>query len=428
MMHEMSAKPGRRQVESSLGGRARLDYSAAMQGRAWVWGLAGFAAFACIMQSSDAGACAVAYPQGSFARFSAERSLIVWDAPHQTEHFVRALSLRGDPENFGVFVPTPSIPTIAKEDDAIINRIAELVAPPPPPPPHVAGAGGAPAATAAPPVVEVLQRTQLGDFEAVTLAANDENALGDWLGKHGFVDKPALRQWEKGYLDKKWLITAVRCTAKGAGDRTLEVPTMRLSFKIDAPFFPYTEVPPDTTDEASFRAKYNQGGSPYSPYSYGSRPFDLYFVATTPMQSMMGATTGGPAVADSVRVSGDALAGALGDTKSWGFDAHANKRWVVTHLSENVWQRVAPSDITFAAYDLPKPRPGAGTTASDVDDRPTGPTFPKMAPYADGPYADAASPATAHHKRLRIGAIFLFFLIAGAAAYAVLAEQQKRRA
>ena len=118
--------------------------------------------------------------------------------------------------------------------------------------------------------------------------------LFDWLGKNGFVDKPALRQWEKVYLDKKWLITAVRCTAKGAGDRTLEVPTMRLSFKIDAPFFPYTEVPADPADEASFRAKYNQGGSPYAPYSYGSRPFDAYVVATTPMQSMIGATTASP--------------------------------------------------------------------------------------------------------------------------------------
>jgi len=388
----------------------------------WFFACAGAAAFSCILQASDAGACGVAYPQGSFARFSSERSLIVWDASHKTEHFVRALSLRGDPEKFGVFVPTPSLPSIAKEDDEIINRVAELVAPPPPPVPRgIAGGGGATAAAAAP-VVKVLQRAQLGDFEAVTLAATDANALGDWLGKNGFVDKPALRQWEKGYLDKKWLITAVRCTAKGTGDRTLEVPTMRLSFKIDAPFFPYTEVPADPADEAAFRTKYNQGGSPYAPYSYGSRPFDAYVVATTQMQSMIGATTGGPAVADSVRVSSDALAGALGDTKPWGFDPKSQRNWVVTHLSENVWQRPATSDVTFASYDLPKPRPGAGV--SEIDDRPTGPTFPA----AGMAFEAASAPAKARSKRMRIGAIFLFFLVAGAAAFAVLSDSEKKRA
>jgi hypothetical protein len=391
--------------------------------KSWAFaGCAGAAALACILQTNDAGACAVAYPQGSFARFSAERSLVVWDAAHKTEHFVRALSLRGDPADFGVLVPTPSVPTIAKEDDDVINRVAQLAAPPPPPPP--AAASGAPAAATAPAPheVKVLQRAQLGDFEAVTLGADDANALGDWLAKNGFVDKPAVRQWEKGYLDKKWVITAVRCTVKGTGDRTLEVPTMRLSFAIDAPFFPYTEVPPDTTDEASFRSRYNQSGSPYAPYSYGSRSFDLYFVATTPMQSMMGATTGGPMVADSVRVTRDALAGALGDTKAWGFDPASQPTWVITHLSDNAWQRNATSDITFAAYDLPKPRPGAGVT--EADDRPVGPTFPRMDTM--GAAADRG-PERARSKRLRIGAIFLVLLVGGAAAFAVLSEQQKKR-
>ncbi len=381
--------------------------------RSWYFaGGLGLAAVACILQTKSAAACAVAYPQGSFARFSSERSLIVWDASHKTEHFVRALSLRGDPEKFGVFVPTPSLPAIAKEDDAIINRVADLFTPPL----AVArGAGGAPAGSAAAPAVQVLQRTQLGDFEAVTLSATGANALGDWLAKNGFVDKPALRQWAKGYLDKKWLITAVRCTAKGAGDRTLEVPTMRLSFKIDAPFFPYTEVPADGADESAFKARYNQSGAPYA-YGYGSRPFDVYFVATTPMQSMIGAATGGPMVADSVRVSSEALAGALGDTKAWGFAPSSQPRWVITHLSENVWQRTATSDITFASYDLPKPRPAAGVTEAELG--------PQIDAVTEG---GATSPAKARSKRLRIGAIFLFLLVAGAAGFAVMQDAEKSR-
>jgi hypothetical protein len=292
--------------------------------------LAAVAALGCILQVSDADACGVAYPTGSFAKFSEERSLIVWDASKKTEHFIRALSLKGDPETFGVFVPTPTVPTIAKEKDDILDHVAQLFAPPP----NLTGSGGggkgAPMGTGAPPV-QVMQRTQIGDFEAVTLKATDANALGDWLSKNKFVDKPALRTWEKTYLDKKWLITAVRCTAKGAGDRKLEVPTMRMSFSIEAPFFPYTEVPADAADEAAFQKKYNTTQTAYRGYNYGTRPFDVYVIAQTQMQGMMGASTGGPPVSDAIRVPADQIAGALGDTKAWGFDAKSQPHWVVTH-------------------------------------------------------------------------------------------------
>lgn len=385
--------------------------------------LAAVAALGCILQASDAGACGVAYPQGSFAKFSEERSLIVWDASKKTEHFIRTLSLKGDPETFGVFVPTPTVPAIAKEKDDIIENVAKLFAPPSTGGGGGGGGKGAPMGTAGAPV-QVMQRTQIGDFEAVTLKATDANALGDWLAKNKFVDKPALRAWEKTYLDKKWLITALRCTAKGAGDRKLEVPTMRMSFTIDAPFFPYTEVPTDAADEAAFQKKYSSTPqTAYRGYNYGTRPFDVYVIAQTQMQGMIGASTGGPPVADAIRVPNEAIAGALGDTKAWGFDAKAQPQWVVTHLSENVWQRNAPADLSFATYDLPKPRPAAGMA---MDDRPNGPVYPasSMMWMADpGPGGHGKKSST----RGRIGVIALFFLIAGAAGYAVLSEQDKKK-
>lgn len=382
---------------------------------------AGVAAFTCILQASDASACGVAYPQGSFAKFSQERSLIVWDAAKKTEHFVRALSLKGDPETFGVFVPTPTVPTIAKEKDDLIDHVAQLFVPPPAPPSAAGGGGPKAQTTAAAPPVQVMQRTQIGDFEAVTLKATDATALGEWLAKNKFVDKPALRTWEKTYLDKKWLITAVRCTAKGTGDRTLEVPTMRMSFTIDAPFFPYTEVPSDAADESAYRSKYNESAG----YNYGSRPFDVYVIAPSQMQGMMGQTTGGPPVSDAIRVSSDAIAGALGDTKSWGFDPKSQPKWVVTHLSESVWQRTAQSDLVFATYDLPHPRPGPGVT--EVDDRPTSQVFPASSMAWMN---DPSSPTTGEKPsktRSRVGWLALFFLIAGAAGYAIMSESDNEK-
>ncbi len=381
------------------------------------------AAATCILHASDAPACGVAYPAGSFAKFSTERSLIVWDASKKTEHFIRALSLKGDPESFGVFVPTPTVPKIAKEDDAIVDRVAQLLVPPTPPIDNMqGGSGGGPrgAVAVAPPPVQVMQRTQIGDFEAVTLKAVDANALGDWLSKNNFIDKPALRTWEKNYLEKKWFITAVRCTAKGTGDRTLEVPTMRMSFQIDAPFFPYVEVPAEASDERAYRTKYAQGGG----YNYATRQFEVYVIAPAQMQAMLGEVTGGPPVADAVRVTSDSIATALGDTKSWGFDPKSQPRWTVTKLAENVWQRTADKDLTFASYDLPKARPGPGV--SEVDDRPTGPTFPgsSMAWMEPG---SASTHGKKSHTRFRLAAIALFFLIAGAAGYAVMSEQEKKQ-
>ena len=242
------------------------------------------------------------HTQGSFARPSDEKTIIVWDAAKKTEHLVRALTLKGDAGTFGILIPTPTVPTIGKEGDELVDRVGKLFAP-------AQGTLGS---------VEVLQRTQLGDFEAVTLKAADGTALGDWLVKNHFADKPALHMWETPYADQGFYVTAVRCTAKGAGDRKLEVQTIRLSFKTDAPFLPYAEEAVDASDEAAYRAKYNTQPQQYRGYTYGTRPFDVYLVADHQMQAMAGKTTGGPPVSDALRVSNESIAAALGDTKAWG--------------------------------------------------------------------------------------------------------------
>ncbi len=359
---------------------------------------------------------AAVYPQGVFARFAEEKAVVVWDGAKKTEHVLRSFTLKGDADSFGVLMATPTIPTVSRETDEVIERVEHVLAPKAQPG-HVA-----------PQEPDVLKRTQVGDVEAVTLKAADEHALGDWLARNRFIDKPALRAWEKAYVDKGWVITALRCTAKGTGDRKLEVPTMRLSFKTDAPSFSYAEATADTVDEAAYRAKYSTQPSQFRGYNYGygTRPFDVYVVAERQLQTVVGQTTGGPPVADAMRVTADTLETALGDTKAWGFDAKSRPTWVVTHLSENVWQRSTQSDLGFAPYDLPKPRPGVGIT--EADDRPVGPTFPgsSMAWMSDPSATQGSPPASPHKKLFRYGAIALFFLVAGVAAYAVLGEQERK--
>ena len=333
------------------------------------WGLLlGTALATCILQPIDAEACGVAYPAGSFVQLARERTLIVWDARTKTEHFVRKPAFDGDPRSFGFFVPTPTVPVIKKEDDGIFERVRELLEPKRPGGDDGKGGGGAPGSGAH---VDVLQSVTIDGFQVVTLRATDENALGEWLGKNQFVDRPALRTWAKRYTDKGWLITAMRyegaAAEKSPARNTLETPTLRLSFTVDAPFYPYTEVATDTADQQAFLARY--GGNacpPDDPLCFDQanyvppRPLDVWVVAQTPVHSLMGQAGGGPPVMDAARVTSAALATALGDTKSWGFDPSAEATWVVSHLSESVTVRNAADDLTFGPYDLPTPRLGAG--------------------------------------------------------------------
>lgn len=351
-----------------------------------------------LLVSAQAHAAAVAYPQGTFARPSEEKALLVWDDATKTEHLIRALSLKGDAESLGVLLATPTVPAVAKEDDTVIDRVGKLFA------------SGAPMAAD--------QRGPFGDFDTSTFKASDAAALDAWLGKYKLTGKASLRAWAKGYADKGWYLTGVHTTAKGTGDRKLDVPAVRLSFKTDAPVFPYTEAAVDEADEAAHRDRYNPR-QPYRGYTYGTRPFELYVVAPRQMQAVSGASTAGPNVSDALRETSATVGGALGDTKAWGFDPKKRPTWVMTHLTENVWQRTTQTDLGFATYDLPKARPGPDV--SETDDRPTGPTFPASSlDWLGDPVPSAPAPKKATHW----GALALFLFLGAAVGFALWNERE----
>ena len=376
------------------------------------FGAAMTVAVMCIGRAPLARADAVVYPKGAFARPSEEKAIIVWDEAHKTEHLIRALTLKGDADKLGVLVATPTLPTIAKESEELVDRAAEIFIP------KLAASD----AGVMPNMGEVLKRTQVGAFDAVTLTGGGEHPSGDWLGRNAFTDRPAIDAWEKAYRDKGWVVTAVHAAAQGTGDRKLEIEAMRLSFKTDAPVLPYTEATVDPAEETAYAAKYNNQPR-FRGYTYGTRPLDVYVIADRQLQAVDGQTTAGPPVADSMRISQATLRNALGDTTAWGFDPTSRPTWVVTHLSENVWQRATHGDLGFAPYDLPKARPGPGIT--ELDDRPTGPTYPASSMAWMNPDSASGTPASPHKKLLHIGAFALLFLIAGVAGYAVMSEQQR---
>jgi hypothetical protein len=319
------------------------------------------------MDARDADACGAAYPAGTFVRLSSERTVIVWDKANKTEHFIRKPVFEGDPKSFGFFVPTPTVPKIAKERDELIGRVAALV-------PSLLtvgkGGGGMPgSALAAAPAVEVLQTVRVDEYEIVTLKAANADVLGDWLGKNGFVDRPSLRPWAQRYLAKGWVLNAMKYAGAPPGahaeDGLVETPTLRFSFAIEEPFYPYTEPPPEKADEAAFHTKYGAVATPV-------RPLDVYVVGDMSVAPYQGAKLAGPSVANVGEATANTLVEALGDTTGWEFDPKSRAVWKVTHLHEETTERVAFDDIVFRQ---PDPRADALAEGTALVEEPTyGPT------------------------------------------------------
>ncbi len=302
---------------------------------------------------SDARACAIAVPADSFVHLTGEETLIVWDAAKGIEHFVRTPTFEGDPATFGFFVPTPETPKIEKSDPTILTRMAALAQPRMPRAVRgVEEALAAAPAAAAP--VEVKQRVNIDDFEIVSLAANDADAMGAWLKKNGFVDKPALRAWAQPYVARGYIMNAMRYA--GVKDRaakkaeTLRAPTLRLSFAAKEPFYPYVEP---TYDHADVRAFAQRTGA-----SARSRKMDLYFVATQPFRATIEGTPGGPQVTQVRDVETADLSAALSDTSGWGFDPNSRARWTITHFTDTAEVRTAKSDVVFVPIGPDTPDQG----------------------------------------------------------------------
>ena len=90
------------------------------------------------------------------------------------------------------------------------------------------------------------------------------------------------------------------------------------------------------------------------PISIPKRPVDVWVISADPVHSTGNFFEGLP-VQGTAHATGDRLAAALGDVSSWGFDPHGRADWAVTHLREELEQRVAFEDLTFE----PQPPPAA---------------------------------------------------------------------
>src|SRR5579885_469679 len=98
-------------------------------GRLWlVLGIAGLLLVSS-RRESPAPACCPAPPPGKAVVNADQTVIIVWDAAHKTEHFIRKASFKGDAADFGFLVPTPTQPELAESGNEAFPFLAKLTAP-----------------------------------------------------------------------------------------------------------------------------------------------------------------------------------------------------------------------------------------------------------------------------------------------------------
>jgi len=222
--------------------------------RPWCERAAWVAAACCLSTGfvEPATPCAPAPPPNKRVDIADESAIIVWDADTKTEHFIRRASFKSDAADFGFLVPTPTKPDLAEADDAAFENLAKFTAPEIVEKTRPAASGcdvpigcssdkKAPAKSdGAKPEVRVLEEKRVAGFDAAVLEADTADVLADWLNKNGYHFSPALTEWAAHYIKLKWKITAFKIAKKAAGEE-VATSSVRMSFRADAPFYPYLE-------------------------------------------------------------------------------------------------------------------------------------------------------------------------------------------
>ncbi|MFK7990302.1 MAG: DUF2330 domain-containing protein [Sandaracinaceae bacterium] len=216
-----------------------------------------------LMRADGVSACAPVTAEGMTVRIAAEEALIVWDAARHTEHFIRRADFSTEAEEFGFLVPTPSPPQLAEVSDSVFESLRLETAPEEVTDtdwtvvscctsPFMLVMSGADAEVRLGMAggVQVLSEQRVAGMDATVLAANDPDALGAWLGEHGYANRPALVEWLAPYVRDGFAVTAFRYRA--GEESTVASRSVRMSFETDRPFYPFRE--PSDQPESSSRS------------------------------------------------------------------------------------------------------------------------------------------------------------------------------
>jgi hypothetical protein len=202
--------------------------------------------------SETAHGCAAVWTDKDWpVAIASESAIIVWNAATKTQHFIRRASFSTQAKDFGFLVPTSTKPELAETEDEPFRYLAKLTEPKVITKKRPASGGcslGCGVASRSPgeapaPAgkVEVLEEKTVAGHDAAVLAADDPQALADWLKNNGYDYSPALTEWLKPYVQAGWIITAFKIARTGGDLGRIATKAVRMSFRTDQPFFPYRE-------------------------------------------------------------------------------------------------------------------------------------------------------------------------------------------
>lgn len=214
--------------------------------------------------------CYVAPRNGETVQIAQETAVIVWDAEHKVEHFIRQGTFATSSRDFGFLVPTPTVPEFSEVDNRLFSDLKTLTAPRVirralPKGPPTGGCGCLPSAgmeayrtpaNLPDPMVKsvtVHSEQTIAGQDVVVLSADDAGAIADWLKEHEYTVDESLTTWMTPYVEQGWKITAFRFSRDAAPSGDLQSQAVCLSFATEQPFYPYREPPPTTAVEEQAR-------------------------------------------------------------------------------------------------------------------------------------------------------------------------------
>jgi len=181
-------------------------------------------------------ACSGVGPRGVPVVFGDQTNIVIYDAAHHMEHFIRNASFKAGASDFGFIAPTPSKPQLNQASSRAFYTLAALA-----PQPRFRGGGGFGGgrmmAKADRSQVEVIQEADVSGYHATTLKCPDAHAINDWMNDHGYVSTPEVEKWAERYCSRGWYLTAFKVTDKNK--LLASTGTVRMSFKTDNPYNPF---------------------------------------------------------------------------------------------------------------------------------------------------------------------------------------------
>jgi hypothetical protein len=221
-------------------------------------------------------ACAISTPLAACATIAsvpapiyveAESAVIIWDAQHHIEHFIRQAKIDTGSPDLGFLVPTPEAPTLVEADPRIFTLASNIGAPVTSAPQVTETPWQIIAPLAANPVNQIQTELEGGTtvlgtastpanqgneagavaeqdvagYHVTILDPADTAAVNGWLTRNGYKATPYLTAWLKAYGDAGWKINAFRLTKPASSGDSITTRAIRLTFHTDQPYYPYSE-------------------------------------------------------------------------------------------------------------------------------------------------------------------------------------------